>query len=528
MVATGSGPRGLVRGLPQAGEPPPLHGWSLVLVTFALAMGNFMEVLDLTIANVAVPTIAGDLGVSAGQGTWVITSYAVANAISVLLAGFLSQRFGQVRVFTVALILFSTTSLLCGFAHSFGLLVFARVMQGAVSGLMVPLSQALLLASYPPERRAIGMAIWAMTITAAPAIGPILGGWLCDNAGWSWIFFINVPFGLTAAALTWGQLAGRETRRVQVPIDWVGLGLIVIWVGSLQIMLDKGNELDWFGSSFITGLGVTALIGFALFIAWELTDRHPIVDLRLFARRSFTGATAALAIGFAIFFATVVLVPLWLQTQLGYTATWAGLVVAPTGLFAVLLAPVVAKTMNRIDPRWYATAAFVVFAVGNWWRAAFTTDATAWDYALPQVLMGFAVALFFAPLITLALAALPPSSVAQGSGIANFLRMTAGAFAASLVITLWDHRQADNAAALTTGLSPLDPALVQAGSAATTLGASPEQALALVQQQLASQAAHLGVLDVFWFSGWAFIIAIGAIWIAGRYQPEKGPGLGAH
>src|SRR5690349_15261333 len=256
----------------------PLAGGTRVAGTIALSLATFMNVLDTSIANVSLPSIAGDLGVSPDQATWVITSFGVANAISLPLTGWLTQRFGQVRLFMASVILFVVASLLCGFAPSLGWLILFRVIQGAVAGPMIPLSQALLLSSYPKERAGSALAIWAITTLVAPVVGPLLGGWITDNISWPWIFYINVPIGLAAVAVTWMIYRTRETPTVKLPIDAVGLGLIVVWVGALQIMLDKGKDLDWFGSTQIVVLAIVAALGFAVFLVWELTERHPVVD----------------------------------------------------------------------------------------------------------------------------------------------------------------------------------------------------------------------------------------------------------
>ena len=240
--------------------PPPLQGMALVLGTLSLSLATFMNVLDSSIANVSIPAIAGDLGVSPGQGTWVITSFGVANAISVPLTGWLTQRFGAVRLFTWSVLLFVLTSWLCGFAPSLELLVLFRVLQGLVAGPMIPLSQTLLLASYPRTKAGTALAMWGMTTLVAPVVGPLLGGWITDNVSWPWIFYINVPVGLIAAAVTWGIYRHRETPRRALPIDTVGLSLLVLWVGALQLMLDKGKELDWFESGEIVALGLVALV----------------------------------------------------------------------------------------------------------------------------------------------------------------------------------------------------------------------------------------------------------------------------
>jgi DHA2 family multidrug resistance protein len=336
--------------------PGPYYtGGMRVVLTLVLALANLMEVLDITIANVSIPSITGELGAAPSQGAWIITSYAVANAITVPITGWLADRIGQVRLFTTAIVLFTASSFLCAMSVSLPMLIAFRVVQGAVAGFMIPLSQSLLMMNYPPDKRTMALAIWAMTVTVGPIIGPILGGWITSNYHRSWIFLINVPDGLFAAFGTWELLSDHETPTRPVPVDLPGIALLVIWVGSLQILLDKGNELDWFGSPFIVGLAVTAVIGFVLFLIWELLDEHPIVDLALLANRNFTIGIATLSLGFALFFGMTLLLPLWLQTQMGYTSEWAGFVLAPAGVFAVLLSPVVGKTMPKVGPRLYAS-----------------------------------------------------------------------------------------------------------------------------------------------------------------------------
>ena len=255
----------------QPGAPAqlaPMKGMALTITSIALALGTFMQVLDTTIANVSLPTIAGNLGVSADQGTWVITSFAVANGIGVPLTGWLMGRYGVVRVFVLSVLMFTAASFLCGIAWSLNSLIVFRILQGAVSGPMIPGSQALLISIFPSDRRAVALGIWSMTTLVAPIAGPILGGYICDNFNWSWIFLINVPVGILCAFLCWRNLAGRETPTRLLPIDMVGLGLLVIWVGSLQVMLDTGKDADWFNSPQIVILGLIALIGFVAFIIW--------------------------------------------------------------------------------------------------------------------------------------------------------------------------------------------------------------------------------------------------------------------
>lgn len=342
---------------PQAAPPhPPLTGARLVIGTIAVSLAVFMNVLDTSIANVSIPTISGDLGVSSDQGTWVITSFAVANAISVPLTGWLTDRIGQVRLFLASIILFVISSWMCGLSPTLPFLLLSRVIQGAVAGPMIPLSQTLLLASYPRARAPAALAMWSMTTLIAPVAGPILGGWISDNISWPWIFYVNIPVGVAAALATYAIFRERDSVIKKAPIDTVGLSLLVIWVGSLQVMLDKGKDLDWFSSTTIVALALVAAIGFAFFVIWELTAEHPVVDLSLFRKRNFTGGTVALSIGYGLYFGNLVLLPLWLQTDLGYTATDAGLVMAPVGVFAILLSPVTGKFLPRTDPRKIATA----------------------------------------------------------------------------------------------------------------------------------------------------------------------------
>ncbi len=360
---------------PVAATPSPLSGSVRALGTVALALATFMNVLDTSIANVSIPAIAGDLGVSPDQGTWVITSFGVANAISLPLTGWLTRRYGQVRLFTASVLLFVVASALCALAPTLGLLIAFRVLQGAVAGPMIPLSQTLMLSSYPREKAGSALGIWAVTTLVAPVAGPLLGGWITDNYSWPWIFYINVPIGLAAAGATWMIYRKRESPTAKLPIDGVGLGLLALWVGALQVMLDKGKDLDWFASTQIVALAIVAVVGFALFVVWELTERNPVVDLRLFARRNFLVSTVAISLSFGTFFGSVVLLPLWLQQYMGYTATQAGMVVAPVGVLAILLTPLVGRTVHKVDPRLFVTASFAIFALVMLMRSRFATSA---------------------------------------------------------------------------------------------------------------------------------------------------------
>jgi len=502
-----------------AGEPAPLSGLTLALGTVALSLATFMNVLDTSIANVSLPAIAGDLGVSPDQGTWVITSFGVANAISLPLTGWLTQRYGQVRLFVASVLLFVLASFLCALAPTLGVLIALRVVQGAVAGPMIPLSQSLLLSSFPKAKAGSALAIWGITTLVAPVVGPLLGGWITDNISWPWIFYINVPVGLAAVAVTWMIYRTRESPTRKLPIDGVGLGLLVLWVGALQIMLDKGKDLDWFGSTQIWLLAIAASVGFAVFVVWELTERHPVVDLRLFARRNFWTSSLAMSLAYGAFFGNVVLLPLWLQQYMGYTATEAGMVLAPVGVLAIVLTPFVGRTINKVDPRIFVTGAFLIFALVLFMRADFNTSADFWTLMVPTIIQGAAVAIFFIPLVTLSLSGLSPDRIPSASGIFNFARITAGSFGTSIATTAWDHRATLHHAQLVEHLSSADAASSQALATLHASGLTPDQSYALLNRLVDQQAFMLSANDVFYVSGLLFLALIAVVWLA---RPVRG------
>ncbi len=507
-----------------ATAPGPLTGGTLVLGTIALSLATFMNVLDSSIANVSIPAISGDLGVSPSQGTWVITSFAVANAISVPLTGWLTQRFGPVRLFVMSILLFVVASWLCGLAPNIGMLIAFRVLQGFVAGPMIPLSQTLLLASYPRAKAGTAMAMWAMTVLVAPVAGPLLGGWITDNISWPWIFYINIPVGLAAAAVTWSIYRSRDPGPRKTKLDYVGLGLLVVWVGALQIMVDKGKELDWFNSTQIVILGATAAIGFAFFLAWELTEKHPVVDLRLFGRRNFLMGTAALSVAYGLFFGNVVLLPLWLQQYMGYTATWAGLVTAPVGILAIVISPWVGKNVAKIDPRKLTTVAFLGFGFVLWLRSSFNTQADFNTILVPTVLQGAAMAFFFIPLQAIIFSGLTPERLPAAAGVSNFARITAGAIGTSIFTTAWENRAILHHAEIVESVNP--------GSSATTLalgqlsagGYDQAQSLATINRLIDQQAYTMAADDLFLLSSAMFLLLLVFVWMA---KPAQGAAAGA-
>ncbi len=481
---------------------PPLSARQRAALTVALSLAVFMNVLDLSIANVAIPQIAGELGTTADQGTWIITSFAVSAAIAMPLTGWLGRRFGEVRVFLACTAMFTLASLLCGLAWDLGVLIAMRVVQGVFAGPMIPLSQSLLLANYPEDRKSLALTLLVMVTIVGPVLGPILGGWITDNWSWEWVFYVNVPVGIAATVLSAALLRGRETPTARAPVDRVGMGLLALGISSLQVMLDRGKDLDWFGSGTVVALAVVAVVALAFFVVWELTAENPAVDLTLFARRNFTAGTVCLCLGFYAYFGNIVLLPLWLQTQLDYTATWAGLATAPVGILPILLGPLVARIMGRVDLRWLTSASFCALGVASFWYAGFNTQVSFATLAWSRFAQGLGVALFFAPLMSIVLSGLPPGRVASASGLANTLRTLAGSFATSLTTTLWDRREALHQTHLSESISSFNSP------------AQGQTAFATLERSIVQQAYMLATNDLFWLWGWTFLALIAVVWFA--------------
>ncbi|MBB3256834.1 DHA2 family multidrug resistance protein [Paraburkholderia bannensis] len=509
----------------------PLSGAKLAIGTVAVSLAMFMNVLDSSIANVAIPTISGDLGVSVDEGTWVITIFAAANAVSIPLTGWLTQRFGTVKLFVSSILLFVLASWLCGIAPNLPTLLGARILQGVVAGPLAPLSQALLLGSWPKQKSSTALALWSMTALVGPIAGPSLGGWITYDYNWSWIFYINIPVGLFAAAVTWAIYRERESATRRLPIDGVGLFLLVVWVASLQIMLDKGKDLAWFDSPLIVALGLVALVGFAFFIVWELTAENPVVDIRLFTQRNFAGGTISISVAYGMFFGTLVLLPQWMQGYLGYRAVDSGLATAPLGVFAVLLTPIIGRLLPRSDPRYIATAAFIGFAAVFMMRTQFYTDVSHWDIVLPTLLQGIPMAMFFVPLTSIILSGLPPEKIPAAAGLSNFARTFCGAVGTSLIGNAFNDRTILHHARLTEQASPTNPVFTQ--QMETMRGAlhlGGDSAYALFNNSVDSQAAVMGLNDIFYISAIIFIAIIPLIWITrpSRSAADASSAAGAH
>jgi DHA2 family multidrug resistance protein len=487
----------------------PLKGGRMALAAFALALSNFVVVLDVTIANVSVPHISGSLAVAPTQGTWVITSYSVAEAICVPLTGWLAARFGAVRVFLTALFGFGLFSLLCGLSQNLETLIAFRVMQGLFGGPIMPMSQTLLMRIFPPQKASAALGLWAMTTVCAPIAGPILGGLISDDWSWHWIFFINLPIVALCSFVTYRLTRRYETPTVKAPIDYIGLVMLVVWVGAFQIMLDKGREEDWFSSPFIVTLAIVAGIGFIAFLIWELTDRHPVVDLSVFRHRGFTVALITQSASYGSFFALVVLVPMFLQTNLDYTATLAGQAMGFVGVLAVVMSPIVARLTGKIDTR-------LLICFGVTWMGAMAllrsntiTGIDFYDIALPQFLQGFGMPFFFVGTTTLALGSVLPRETASAAGLQNFVRTLSGAFATSISTTVWEHDTRRAHAELAGIVHPTRAMMQQGLIGRMTL-----------ERLVNTEAVTLATNAVFLDCAAVFALAACFIWLAPRPKPR--------
>jgi len=495
---------------PAAEKLPVLQGSGLVTAGLLLAVANFIVVLDTTIANVSVPHIAGGLAVSANEGTYVITSYSVAEAITVPLTGWLANRFGTVRVFTTSMLLFGLFSLFCGLSNSLGFLVMGRVFQGLSGGPLIPLSQTLLMRVFPKDKQTAALGLWSMTTLVAPILGPIVGGYICDNWSWPVIFYINLPIAAICSFLAFSTLSPFETKKRIVPIDYIGLGLLIVWVSAMQIMLDEGKNFDWFESNFIIALAIVAVIGFASFVIWELTDKQPVVDLRVFRHRGYAASVITISLAFGAFFSSVVLMPLWLQGYMGYTATWSGFVSAATGVLAVVMAPFAAKLSAKVDAR--KLVFFGVMWMGFWtmMRSFNTTDMGYTQLAFPLLMQGIGLPFFFIPLTGLSLSSVNPEETAGAAGLMSFLRTVSGAFATSIVTTAWDNKASHFK-------NDLVGIIASPQDLANTLGASggdPTKSVGLLDQLVQTQSIMLSTNSIFFTAALAFSFAACAIWIA--------------
>lgn len=499
---------------------------NLALCTLAISLGVFMQVLDSTIANVSLPTIAGNMGVSLNQGTWVITSFTVSNAIGLPVTAWLSRRIGEVRLYVGALIFFLITSFLCGIAQSMGELVLFRTVQGFAAAPLFPMSQVLLMSIFPKEKRGMALALLGMVAVVGPIVGPILGGWLTYDYSWPWIFFINIPIGIFTIFVVLAQLKDRPHEPVKGKLDWIGFSTMALGVGALQVVLDKGNELDWFNNVWIIAGSIFAVIMLITMVIWELTEDQPIINLRLFANRNFCFGTIVLTLGFAAFFSINLILPQWLQSQMGYTAFWAGLAAAPMGVLPLFLTPVVGRFGPKVDMRYLAAFSFIVMGISCYLRAQFNTEVTFSTIASIQLFMGIGIALFFMPMTTILLSDLNGPQIADAASLSTFVRTIGASFASSLTTWIWSHNASVHHSVLAEHISPYNPNPLAAQWADT----SNVVQMAQTNNIITHQAFMLSTIDLFSFLQWSFWFLVPLVFLTvyRKQSGNAGAGAGAH
>ncbi len=495
----------------------------LRMAAIILAFSNFIVVLDMTVANVSVPHIAGSLGVSASQGSWVITSYSVAEAVSVPLTGWLVQRYGAVRLYLFAMAGFGLFSLSCGISQTLAMMVVSRICQGLCGGLLMPISQTLLLRIFTGVNRPKAMLVSAMTTMAGPALGPNIGGLINDYASWHWVFLINLPFVAICLVTVFSLLRAHDGPGRQVPIDTVGLVLMLIWVGSLQYMLDIGREHDWFSDPLVVALAIASAVGFCAFMIWELTEEHPIVDIRVFRHGGFTFGVLALSLCFGAYFASIVVIPQWLQTSMGYPATWAGFITSCTALAALSTSALASKAVAKgVDPRLMVSLAVAWIGIMALARSTWTSDADFWTLTYPQVVQGFGMSFFMLPLTVISLNSVTPDELASATGIQNFVRTIALGVATALTLTYWGNAQQEAHAEIAGKLQPDEVMRTM-----TNAGMTSDQALRTIANLADRESVTMAIDAVFLVTAAVFFLSAAVVWLAPRPKANAMPGKAA-
>lgn len=503
------------------------------LMTAVLSIATFMEVLDASIANVSLANISGNLGVSIDQGTWIITSYLVANAIIIPISGYLSKVIGRRRYFLISVALFSAASLVCALSTSLGMLIAARVFQGIGGGGLAPVEQAMIADSFPPEKRGQAFGAFGLVVVVAPIIGPTIGGWITDTISWHWIFLINVPIGVlaflaTVAVVRESPLLVEETRQMHrdgLRLDWVGFLLTAIGLAGLLLTLDRGQTEDWLASQLIVTTSIMAVIGLGGMVAWELNHPDPIVPLHLLKNRNFSITVLIMLLLGVLVFGTIQLVPQMLQQIYGYTAYDAGLALTYGGIIAVVAMPIAGQLAGRVDARLLLFPGFVVQALAFWHFSRFNVDSTFADAAWGRFLISIGLPFLFITVSTVAYVGLEPGENDKASAMLNFFRNLGGAFGISLVQTLLIRREQLHQSRMTETLNELNPVFRQDLAARTALhGGDRQQALATLYNEVQRQAAMLSYVEVFHVLMWMVIAILPLILIlrpGGRKSPAK-------
>jgi DHA2 family multidrug resistance protein len=505
------------------------------IVAIAVMFATFMEVLDTTVVNVSLPHIAGNLSATIDESTWVLTSYLVANAIVLPLTGWLAAHFGRKRLLMTSVTGFTVSSLLCGLAPNLPSLVFFRLVQGATGGAMQPLSQAVLLEAFPPHERGKAMGFWGLGIVVAPILGPVLGGWLTDTYSWRWVFYINLPVGITSLVMTKlfvfdPSYLRRETTR----IDYWGIGLLALWVGTLQLALDLGQERDWFSSPFITTLVVISAVSVVAFLAREWLAREPVVDLRVFKVRSYaTGVFLMTSLGFVLY-GSLVLLPIMLQTLLGYPSLQAGIAMAPRGMGSLIGMPLIGTLIGRFDARKMVAGGLSLGALTLFWLGELNLNAGYWDIFWPQFVQGFALSMLFVPLTTISMDPIPRERMGNATSLFNLMRNLGGSVGIAATGTMLARSQQSYFNIFGAHVDPYSPAAraavenARAGFIAS--GSDPvtaaQQAYAAVAGMVHQQAAMVSFVQLFRLLGIVFLLLLPLIFLMRR--PAGKPAAGAH
>jgi len=442
---------------------PSVNPW---LTTAAVMLATILEVLDTSVANVALPQMAGSMASSLDEATWVLTSYLVANAIVLPMTGWLSGFFGRKRFLISCTILFTLASAACGMANSMGLLILARVIQGAAGGALLPISQAILMESFPPAKRGMAMAVYGLGVVAAPIFGPILGGWLTDNYSWRWMFYINIPFGVLAVLMTQAFVEDPPYLRdahekAGGKIDYVGFGALAIWLATLQIILDRGQQDDWFSAPWICWASGISLVSMVFFIYWELRVAHPIVDLRVFRSRSFAIGTFLITIVGIMLYSTTALLPMFLQGLMGYPSLNSGMAMSPRGFGVIVSLVIVGKLSGMVDARFLINFGWLLLAYSVWSLGNINMGITVSSVTWPNILTGVAMGFLFVPLMTASMGDLPNEQMGNASGLFNLARNIGGSIGISLTTTLVARGTQTHQALMVGHLSPYDPEFQQ-------------------------------------------------------------------
>src|SRR5882672_5648093 len=507
---------------------PSFNPW---LIAAAVMLATFMEVLDTSVANVALPHIAGNLSATPEEATWVLTSYLISNAIILPAANWLGRSFGRKRFRSVCLAIFTLSSVLSGAATSVGMLIVARIAQGAGGGALQPIAQAVLMESFPVEKRGSAMAVFGLGVVVAPIIGPTLGGWITDNYSWRWIFYINIPIGILAVFMANMFVEDPPYIRDQRPgrIDYLGFGLMAVALGTMQLVLDKGQEEEWFASSFITWFVILSVTAAIAFVIWELRSKEPIVDLRVMLNRNFAVGTSLMICMGIVLYGTIALLPLFLQTLMGYPAVDSGLAVSPRGFGAVTSMLIVGRLINRVRGRYLVMFGFTVLAYSIYAFSKINLEISISSIVWPNIISGFAMGFIFVPLTTMALGTLSNEQMGNASGVFNLMRNTGGSVGIATVTTMLARWTQVHQAAMVSHLTPYDPAyqerLHQLTQSFATRGGSvvaQQQAYVGLYGTLVRQATLLSYIDVFRLLAFLCVLCIPAALLFERVRARAG------